>query len=144
MCCPLRQDGSGRREIVAVWTMAHNSLRESTEGGNFLFFLRNPLKSLDSEKEMKANFLSFPFISLHELRALVALHGLKAGGLAGNPAGARHWLKDVACVAVSTDLSRFVGSKTSLGAATAPRATPAATPIAPAVNVPSDSTRPPL
>src|ERR1700733_2480740 len=143
MCCPLRQDGSGRRETVAVWP-ADSQLAARVDRRRKFFFLRNPLKSLDSEKEMKANFLSFPFISLHELRALVALHGLKAGGLAGNPAGARHWLKDVACVAVSTDLSRFVGSKTSLGAATAPVATPAATPIAPVVNVPSDSTRPPL
>jgi hypothetical protein len=57
---------------------------------------------------------------------------------------ARHWLKVVACAAVSTDLSRLVGSKTSLGAATAPVATPAATLIALPVNVPSDSIRPHL
>jgi hypothetical protein len=55
-----------------------------------------------------------------------------------------HWFRDEACAAVSTDLSRLVGSNTSLGAATAPVATPAATLIAPLVNVPSDSTRPPF
>ena len=57
---------------------------------------------------------------------------------------ARYWLKVVACAAVSTDFSLLVGSKISVGAATAPVATPAATLIAPLVNVPSDSTRPPL
>ena len=56
----------------------------------------------------------------------------------------RYCVNDLACAAVSTDLSRFVGSNTSLGAATAPVATPAATLIAPLVNVPSNSTRPPL
>jgi PAS domain S-box-containing protein len=53
-----------------------------------------------------------------------------------------HWFKDVACAAVSTDFSLLVGSRTLLGAAAAPVATPAATLIAPLVNVPSDSTRP--
>src|ERR1700733_8891257 len=93
---------------------------------------------------MKANLLSFPFTYLHLLTRASRAGCVHEFGLAGNTAGARHWLKDVACVAVSTDLSCFVGSKTSLGAATAPVATPAATPIAPVVNVPSDSTRPPL
>ena len=45
----------------------------------------------------------------------------------------RHCVKDVAPAAVSTDFSLLVGSKTSLGAATAPVATPAATLIAPLV-----------
>src|ERR1700733_184744 len=66
MCCPLRQDGSGRRETVAVWP-ADSQLAARVDRRRKFFFLRNPLKSLDSEKEMKANFLSFPFISFHFL-----------------------------------------------------------------------------
>ena len=53
--------------------------------------------------------------------------------------GPGHWFKLVACAAVSTDFSFLVGSRISLGAATAPVATLVATPTAPAVNVPSDS-----
>jgi hypothetical protein len=67
--CSVRSAKTDRddEKLCLFGPLAHNSLRESTEGGIFLFFARKLLKSLDSEKEMKGNESEFPFISFHFL-----------------------------------------------------------------------------
>jgi hypothetical protein len=49
--------------------LAHNLLREPGRGSDFfIFFTRNPLKRLDSEKKMKGNERKFTSVQAHELR----------------------------------------------------------------------------
>src|ERR1700733_8584967 len=58
----------GGRERPAFERRAHN-LRREPNGEEIFFILigRNPLKSPDSEKEMKGNKGNFPFISFRQL-----------------------------------------------------------------------------
>jgi hypothetical protein len=55
------------REERFVALRLQPATRAETEGNFFIFFFRNPLKRLDSEKEIKANESSFAFFYFHLL-----------------------------------------------------------------------------
>jgi hypothetical protein len=62
-----RRLGAGMKLVCCLTGLDRNKRRELGMGKFFIFFARNPLKRLDSEKLMKTNESDFAFICFHGL-----------------------------------------------------------------------------